>query len=313
VLRKDRPEETTAVTALGRLHVGGVGIDWAGFFEGTGARRVDLPTYAFQHERFWPELAQVVVSVDPVDAQFWAAVEGEDVESLASELGLESESLSGLVPALSSWRRRRREQSVVDSWQYREVWKLLGGVSAARVSGSWLVVVPVGLDAEWVAGVVGALGPDVVRVDVQDVGRAGLAESVVGEFVGVVSLLGLDEVAGVAATASLVQALGDAGVGGPLWALTCGAVSVDAADRVSSPSQGGVWGLGRVAALEYPVLWGGLVDLPRVLDQESLAGFVGVLGGAEDQVAVRSGGVLVGVWSRLPLVVLVGGSRRGRC
>ena len=57
VLRKDRDEESAALAALGRLHVNGVGVDWAGLFEGTGARRVDLPTYAFQHEWFWPAVS----------------------------------------------------------------------------------------------------------------------------------------------------------------------------------------------------------------------------------------------------------------
>ncbi|MGV9568074.1 polyketide synthase dehydratase domain-containing protein, partial [Streptomyces sp. NPDC003480] len=54
-LRRDRDEETAAVTALAVLHAHGVRVDWEAFFAGTGARRVELPTYAFQHERFWPE------------------------------------------------------------------------------------------------------------------------------------------------------------------------------------------------------------------------------------------------------------------
>ncbi|MGW4080662.1 type I polyketide synthase, partial [Streptomyces asiaticus] len=55
VLRGDRPEATALAGALARAHVHGVAVDWAAVFEGSGARRVELPTYAFQRELYWPE------------------------------------------------------------------------------------------------------------------------------------------------------------------------------------------------------------------------------------------------------------------
>ncbi|MEU4773596.1 SDR family NAD(P)-dependent oxidoreductase [Micromonospora sp. NPDC023644] len=55
VQRKDRPEAQGLLAGLAELHVHGVVVDWQPWFAGTGARRVDLPTYAFQHQRYWPE------------------------------------------------------------------------------------------------------------------------------------------------------------------------------------------------------------------------------------------------------------------
>ncbi|WP_190120651.1 type I polyketide synthase, partial [Streptomyces flavofungini] len=53
-LRKDRPEPDTFLTALAKAHVRGVDVDWSPLYASQPRRRVDLPTYAFQHERYWP-------------------------------------------------------------------------------------------------------------------------------------------------------------------------------------------------------------------------------------------------------------------
>ncbi|MEU4782455.1 type I polyketide synthase, partial [Micromonospora sp. NPDC023633] len=55
VQRKDRSEAQGLLAGLAELHVHGVAVDWQPWFADTGARRVDLPTYAFQHQRYWPE------------------------------------------------------------------------------------------------------------------------------------------------------------------------------------------------------------------------------------------------------------------
>jgi NAD(P)-dependent dehydrogenase (short-subunit alcohol dehydrogenase family) len=102
-----------------------------------------------------------------------------------------------------------------------------------------------------------------------------------------------------------VQALEEAGVVTPLWVLTQGAVAA-VPGEAPSPVQTGVWGLGRVAAAEHPERWGGLIDLPPVLDERAGARLCSVLAGhglagrGEDQVAVRGAGVLARRLVRAP-------------
>ena len=106
---------------------------------------------------------------------------------------------------------------------------------------------------------------------------------------------------GLAGTVALVQALGDAGITAPLWVVTCGAVAVGGGE-LTAPVQAQAWGLGRVAALEHPDRWGGLIDLPPVLEERAAARLCAVLAGCgEDQVAIRAAGIMARRLVRAPL------------
>ncbi|MGW7343365.1 type I polyketide synthase [Streptomyces sp. NPDC054854] len=68
VLRAGRPEEATLATALARAHLRGIAVDWQTYYSGTGARRIDLPTYAFQRQRYWLEAPAHALAGDVASA-----------------------------------------------------------------------------------------------------------------------------------------------------------------------------------------------------------------------------------------------------
>ncbi|MCQ8195441.1 type I polyketide synthase, partial [Streptomyces rugosispiralis] len=333
-LRRDDGGPTRFRTALAEAYAHGVEVDWLPLFP--GARRVDLPTYAFQRERYWldaPPTAEAPTSA--IDAEFWAAVEREDLESLAATLRVDGQPLREVLPALSQWRRERRDVSTIDSWRYTIRWKPLTP-PATSATGTWLVVVShAEAGHEWVAGVTDALTrhgaePLVVVLGEPELDRTALAARLgavladTPRISGVVSLTALDESPhpaypsvprGYAMTLLLSQALGDAGVEAPLWCLTQRGVSLGDAggsgngsgngsgdgsgsgdgtgDVAVSRKQALTWGLGKVIALEQPLRWGGLIDLPEGVAPHTQDYLTGVLSGTsdEDQVAIRPTGL----------------------
>ncbi|MEU5002617.1 type I polyketide synthase, partial [Streptomyces sp. NPDC021622] len=302
-LRADRGEETAVVTTVAALHTRGVTVDWSAYFAGSGARRVDLPTYAFQHQRYWLDVSPEDRSqgLSLAETRFWEVVEDGDLADVARTLDVSSDApLSAVLPRLSAWRKEQLGRSTVEGWRYRVEWRSVAAGSR-ELGGAWLVVAPAGEErAEWVGGALTRNGADDVHVLHVDPEVADWAEQLAGlsALSGVVSLLGLADAgdsavpAGVAATVGLLQALGEADV--PLWCLTSGAVSVGEREGVAGFEQSMLWGLGRVAALEQPGRWGGLVDLPEAQDDGAGDLLASVLAGTsgEDQVALRSGEVL---------------------
>ncbi|MEV8639057.1 type I polyketide synthase, partial [Streptosporangium sp. NPDC051023] len=236
--RADRPQVESLLAAVGELFVRGVEVDWPSVFSGTGARRVPLPTYAFQRERYW---------LDPVP------------QTPASDR------------YRVTWRRHRLPPG------------------AAETGGRWLVAVP-GDGANPVADTI------VTALAARGVVVSTFTESDPDDRLhgaaGVLSLLALDDT-GFTSTLRLIQRV--RGTGARLWLTTRGAVAVTAGEGVGSPAQAQTWGAGRVAALEEPRDWGGLVDLPDALDDTVLDLLHRLLTTAtdEDQFAVRGGEVFV--------------------
>ncbi|WP_045703281.1 type I polyketide synthase [Streptomyces rubellomurinus] len=62
LLRKGRPEPETALAALAGVHARGVPVDWSAVLGGPAGRRVDLPTYPFQGERYWLDAAHAAAA-----------------------------------------------------------------------------------------------------------------------------------------------------------------------------------------------------------------------------------------------------------
>ncbi|GAB2631940.1 hypothetical protein GCM10027168_73880 [Streptomyces capparidis] len=352
--RREHDEVQTLTSAVSRLWCTGTDVDWPAFFTGHTPRHVDLPTYAFQHRHFWLTVQEddAPAPADAAEAGFWEAVERQDVAALVETLAGgaqgtgDEEALRELLPALSSWRRRQRESSAVDGCRYAVSWRPLPPREPA-LGGRWLVVVPERpadrgfVDAVCAAVASAGAAVETVEVHAGDAVRLELADHL-GELLaegarpaGVLSLLACAEEDApdpdglpypVAATVALLQALGDAGVDAPLWCATRNAVAVTSTDPAPVPEQSALWGLGRVAGLELPHGWGGLVDLPAAVDDRArrlLAGALAAPGG-EDQVAVRpaglharrlvhapaagSGGPGAAVWPTSGTVLVTGGT-----
>ena len=61
--RESVPDEQVLVGALGRLWLAGMEVDWTALHAGERRRRVLLPTYPFERQRYWVEASRVVTGV----------------------------------------------------------------------------------------------------------------------------------------------------------------------------------------------------------------------------------------------------------
>ncbi|WP_231932704.1 type I polyketide synthase [Micromonospora rifamycinica] len=292
VSRRDADEAVTWLTALGALHTAGVPVDWAPVSP-TVAAPDDLPTYAFQRQHFWLPPRPAAAADPDGDGGFWAALE-------RGEIPLD-EKLAPLLPAFAAWRHQQRDEAELRRWCYRETWTSVPRLDRTRRPGRWLVVADDRDPDGWgalAATALTAAGADVTTLTV-DPGSP--PDPIGDDYDGILSLCDVDggddpEAAvpvGLTSVLGLLQAVPETAPG-RLWVGTTGAAE--------HPAAAATWGFGRVAALEHPTRWGGLVDLPAA-SRAAADRLVDVLlsDSGEDQLAIRTGGVLARRLERLPL------------
>jgi acyl transferase domain-containing protein/acyl carrier protein len=259
-LRKNRGEWEQMLAALGSLYVQGAEVNWAGYDEPYARRRVPLPTYPFERQRYWVEArpqqtAPKIVAKSPeqTDGWFhrigWHGSEIPETPLVSSHehwlvLGAPSDSISRAVAAAMTGAGR--------SCQVASEWKRDFVTNGSRPAGI------VDLRA------------------IQD--AAPIAESC-------------------ARLSHLIRHLAEAG--GPdqrLWVITRGAQLAGCERGCISPWQVPLWGLGRSIASEHPDLWGGMVDLDPDAESSEQAELLCrhlLNPNGEDQTALRGGRRLV--------------------
>ncbi|MDF5759427.1 acyltransferase domain-containing protein, partial [Spongiactinospora sp. TRM90649] len=123
-------EPGALLRGVAKVYTHGVDVDWRAVYAPWGGGQVELPTYAFQRQRYWMDAVVLgglpagdARPADETETRFWEAVESEDLNTLAETLRLAPEDgLDNVLPALSAWRKDRRERSVLDSWRYQVSW-----------------------------------------------------------------------------------------------------------------------------------------------------------------------------------------------
>ena len=289
-LRNGREDWPQMLESLGRLYVEGVRVDWAGFDRDYARRKVALPTYPFERQRYWIDVEPVRRAQDEVPVAPAASPGGPELYETA-------------------WVRQPLEVTSATGAGGR--WLILadaGGVGAAlarrlEARAEHCVVAVAGDSAAADVRSDGQIRIDPSRTEDFRLLRRELAASEDGVS-RVVHLWGLDGPAGDETTLAsieeaqarncrsllhLVQALAaDGGVRPQLWVVTRGAQPVGPGPV--AVEQAPMWGLARTIALEYPELAARRIDLDPTADEAEVEALWGeIAAGEAEEVAFRTG------------------------
>ena len=302
-LSKGKDDWAVILQSVATLHCSGVDVDWCGFDAAYTRRKMDLPTYPFQRERYWLDEAGHVSGVGRRSAA-------------ATHRTARAGTLNGLTEWLYQvqWLAKDTEGPGVSQRPLRCL-VLADGQGVGEALGARLVADGHACLYAFPGAAFSILRPNAVTIRPacpEDYGKA--IQEMGGPLDRVVHLWSLDT-CGLEETS--VETLAQARVHGCesamhvakavfakwsqsrhadgdsarcLWFVTCGAQPVRESSCSVSPAQASLWGFGRCLAIEHADLWGGLIDLEPGGDipAETLAAAI-ASPGREDQIALRGG------------------------
>ena len=322
-LRRNGGDHRQITEALANAYVGGHLPNFGALQRGS-TRKLDLPTYPFQHRQYWFRdrrvgPTQTVTKTDTTRTEAVRLLEDGRIEELAALLDGASanQQTTDVLNRLAVQHNQQREtQSIADA-RYEIRWEKSAAATAPAAAGAgsdWLVISD---DAEAAGPLVDALtaqgqpyrifGLPVSDADEERLKVALRAAAANESMLRILHCAALDRDDApsmrsllrmqhrvLSGTRRLFRAAADTQLRAPIWLITLGAQRVTGTDSVS-PAQSCLWGFGRAASLEHPQLWGGLADLSQGSADEwsRLISQVVAAPRGEDQVALRDQGVYV--------------------
>ena len=320
-LRKNTADHRQITEALADAYALGHLPDFGAVRPGP-ARKLDLPTYPFQHRQYWyrenRELPtqQSHLGSTSETVRFLEDGRLEELAALLGGAGDDQQTLNVLTKLAAQHNAQRKTKSIADA-RYEFRWDKINAAASDAKAGeaaTWLLI---GGDDDAAHPLVEALtalgqqhrilGLPASDTDEQELTaalRAAAEESPALRIVHV-GAIGSDAVPStrslsrvqhqvLGGTRRLFRAAAAAELRAPIWVVTRGAQRVTDSDTVS-PEQTALWGFGRAASLELPQLWGGLADLAEGTADEwsQLINQVAAEPRREDQFAVRDQAVYV--------------------
>jgi acyl transferase domain-containing protein len=317
-LRRNGADHRQVTEALANAYVAGHLPDF-GALVPQPAHKLDLPTYPFQHRQYWFTSKQVqTAATDSARTEAVKFLEDGRIEELAALLDRAGTSLTtaDVLNKLAAQHNQQRSAQSIADIRYEVRWERSANSSPAKIGegAAWLLI---GDDAVVMRPLIDALTTNghrhrVLGLPVSDVDEQRLVDELRSAAIDepglrILHIAALDSDGApsmrsllrmqhriLGGTQRLFRAAAAAELRTPIWVTTQGAQRVTNEDTVS-PEQSSLWGFCRAAALEYPQVWGGLIDLSgRGADEWSrVIKQVVTASPGEDQIALRADAVQV--------------------